>query len=178
MKKLLLVVGVFVLIAVLGIPSGCITSTQDNTPSIPPTSTPPTTPEGDISPPENVTWISPGKVTVGNFYPGATAEYPLTIHNGNDVITRFIVSYRYPDNTATGYESPSPAVQDWVIIADLTPILAPFETREIMVVLMMPEDAVVFAEHWEFWVSVSDASQTGIVTTAMASRWLIDMRSS
>jgi hypothetical protein len=29
-------------------------------------------------------WISPGKVEVGNFFPGARAEYPLTIHNGND----------------------------------------------------------------------------------------------
>lgn len=30
------------------------------------------------------TWISPGKVSVGNFYPGARAEWPLLIHNGSD----------------------------------------------------------------------------------------------
>lgn len=35
-------------------------------------------------PPIDKTWISPGKVNVGNFYAGARAEWPLLIHNGSD----------------------------------------------------------------------------------------------
>ena len=38
-------------------------------------------------PPKDKTWISPGKVQVGNFYPGARAEWMLTINNGNDGVT-------------------------------------------------------------------------------------------
>ncbi|GAG79299.1 unnamed protein product, partial [marine sediment metagenome] len=35
-------------------------------------------------PPTDKTWISPGKVNVGNFYAGARAEWPLLIHNGSN----------------------------------------------------------------------------------------------
>lgn len=35
-------------------------------------------------PPIDKTWISPGKVNVGNFYSGARAEWPLLIHNGSN----------------------------------------------------------------------------------------------
>ena len=35
-------------------------------------------------PPIDRTWISPGKVNVGNFYPGARAEWYIQIHNGSD----------------------------------------------------------------------------------------------
>jgi len=32
-------------------------------------------------------WISPGKVMIDNLYPGAQAEYSITVHNGNDLET-------------------------------------------------------------------------------------------
>lgn len=190
MKKI--VIPLTVLVLILGLLGGCFAQNTavDDTPSSADTSSPTqsqadgsasdsagsTTLVGD-EPPQDMTWISPGKVIVGNFYPGATAEYPITVHNGNDYATSFSVTYRYPDNVGEGYSKPSSEVQDWVIIADMTPILQPYETRDIMVTLSMPEDAIVFAEQWEFWVSVSDTTQTGMVTTAMASRWLISMRS-
>ena len=160
-------------------PSNTPSSDVPDTPVLPANNTPPdSAPVFDNPPPENVTWISPGKVNIANYYPGARAEYPVTIHNGNDVATGFSVSYRHPDNTATGYSKPPPGAESWVIIADATPVLMPRETREILIILAMPEDAAVFAESWEFWVSVTDASQTGEVKTAMAVRWLVDMRSS
>lgn len=182
--------GLVVLMAILGLLlGGCVSPNSDYYPSenIPTNDTPstPDTPAEntpttvlDNPPPENVTWISPGKVNVANFYPGARAEYPITIHNGNDVATEFLVSYRSPDNVATGYARPIVEVQDWVIIADMTPILAPHETREIMVALVMPNDAIVFAGKWEFWISVKDNSQTGTIKTELCLRWIIDMRGS
>lgn len=127
-------------------------------------------------PPDDITWISPGKVVIGTFYPGARAEYPILIHNGNDVSATFTVTYRYPGNTAEGYAKPTEDVQDWVIIADMTPVIAPKQTEEILITLAMPDDAEVFALQWEFWISVIDTTQTGMVRTELCSRWLVNMR--
>lgn len=190
MRKI--ITGLVALIMVLGLLLGGCSSAGDNvlpentpsnnvpdTPTMPADSTPSNSePVFDNPPPDDVTWISPGKVNVANFYPGATAEYPVTIHNGNDYAASFSVDYRYPDNVGEGYVKPTLEVQDWVIVADTAPVLAPRETRDILVTLSMPEDTAVFAEQWEFWVSVSDTTQTGNVKTAMATRWLISMRSS
>lgn len=127
-------------------------------------------------PPEDVTWISPGKIRVGNFYPGARAEWNLLIHNGNNITASFAVTYRHPDHVGEGYVKPPEEAQDWVIIVDTAPVLAPRETREILVVLAMPRDAAVFAPEWEFWVSVKDTTQIGMVQTELCCRWLITMR--
>jgi len=127
-------------------------------------------------PPINRTWVSPGKVNIGNFYPGARAEYPMTIHNGNDTNASFAVVYRYPDHVATGYVKPPIEAQDWVIIADSTPILMPKETRDVLIVLAMPEDANINDKKWEFWISIMDTTQTGNVKTELCVRWLVDMR--
>jgi len=40
----------------------------------------------------------------------------------------------------------------------------------------MPKDAAVFASKWEFWISVKDTTQKGMVVTELASRWLVVMR--
>ena len=127
-------------------------------------------------PPADRTWISPGKVNIGNFYPGARAEYPITVHNGKDTVASFLVTYRYPDHVGEGYVKPTLEVQDWITIANSTPILMPQETRDILVTLAMPKGATSPAQEWEFWVSVTDASQTGMVQTELAVRWIISMR--
>jgi len=151
--------------------------------SEPPGASQPTTPEdtpADVvvhqEPPADKTWISPGKVQVGNFYPGARAEWLLLVHNGNDAVASFEVVYRYPDHVGEDYVKPTKEVQDWVIIADTTPVIAPKETKEILIVLAMPKDAAVFAPKWEFWISVKDTTQSGMVQTELCSRWLINMR--
>ena len=120
-------------------------------------------------------WISPGKVEVGNFYPGARAEYPLTIHNGNDQPTEFSITYRVASSTDEGFVVAPDEAQDWVIIADPTPVLAAKETREVLIALEMPEGATA-PEKWEFRVVVKDASQTGMVQTELACRWLVTMK--
>jgi len=131
---------------------------------------------GGTPPPEDVTWISPGKVMVANYYSGGKAEYPLTIHNGKDNPVSLSVYYMHPNSVSEGYSMPSEEVQDWVIIADTTPVLEPKETRDILVTLAMPKDAVVVAQKWEFWVGVMDMSQAGTLKTQLATRWLVSMR--
>jgi len=119
-------------------------------------------------------WISPGKVEVGNFYPGARAEYPVTIHNGNDEPAEFSITYRVADNTAEGYDQAPAAAQAWVIIEDPAPVLEAFETREVLIAVVMPEDAEA-PPKWEFWIAVNDVTQTGMVQTELACRWLVAM---
>jgi len=123
----------------------------------------------------NDVWISPGKVEVGNFHDGARAEYPLTIHNGKDQPTKFSVTYRVADNTAEGFVRAPDVAEDWVIIADPTPVLAAKETREVLIAVEMPKGANA-PPKWEFWVAVRDATQTGMVQTELACRWLVAMR--
>jgi len=132
----------------------------------------------DQRPPDNVTWISPGKVLIGNFHAGGRAEYPITIHNGKDVPIEFLVYYRVPDHVPEDITKAPDTVQDWVIIADPTPVLAPYETRDILVVLEMPGTAKDPAPKWEFWVGVKDNSQSGMVQTELCCRWLVSMRGS
>lgn len=122
------------------------------------------------------TWISPGLVQVGNYYPGARAEWDLRLHNGEDTIVEYLISYREPGSTKTGYDMPPLGTEDWIIIADPTPILAPKETREILVTLAIPKDAGINSQKWEFWVSVIKIGQ-GMVQTELCSRWLVNMRS-
>lgn len=200
--------------------------------------------------PNDVSWISPGKVVVGNFYAGARAEWVMIIHNGGGVIveeklvisgtndpmvevilknplymdsienvlsvtsnltddiliigdynpskraltinglidnaeriievryrtyTDYLVQYRHPDNVEVGYFGPPENTGDWLIVSDPTPVLEPFETREVLVALEIPKDAEIATPKWEFWVSVMDMTQ-GQVKIELASRWLIHMK--
>ena len=126
-------------------------------------------------PPPDRTWISPGKVQIGNFYAGARAEWDLSLHNGESEERTFSISYRHPDRVEKGFEPAPGEAKDWVIIADASPVLAPRETRNMLVVLELPDNAEV-PPQWEFWVAVKDISQGGMVQTVLCSRWLVRMR--
>lgn len=168
MRKLLAVI---LFVAVLLVGCSC-----SNT--VPPANTAPTNGGPTVSydePPADRTWISPGKVHISNFYPGARAEYPLTIHNGREEYCTFEISYKVPNRVEEGYAVAPANFGDWVIIADMTPILAPRETRDILIVVDMPKNATGYPMKFEFWVAVKDLSQTGAVRTEMASRWLVSM---
>jgi hypothetical protein len=167
-------VKITLVIFVLGILlfAGCIGAEEVYTPETEP---------GGVSasvgePPTDQTWISPAKVMVDNFYPGARAECELQVHNGNSEVATFAVVYRHPDNVGDGYSYPIAEVQDWVIVATTSLVIAPRETRNILVSLEMPKDATVFSDKWEFWISIKDMSQVGMVRTELCSRWLVEMR--
>ena len=192
MRKL---IGLLIIVVLLSL-SGCVQQAQpyvapieppaeppvelptEPAPSMPPGSDSSTTPDITFpsEPPQDMTWISPGKVMIGNFFPGARAEWPLTIHNGNDGVATFAIAYRQPGYVAEGYVAAPPEVESWVIIADATPVLMPKETREVIIAVDMPEDAVSPGPQWEFWLSVGDTTQTGQIITELASRWCVQMR--
>jgi len=159
MKKLIWLIAVVGLLLV-----GC---TQSAPPQV----------EAPQPPPElyDKTWISPGKVEVGNFYPGARAEYPVTIHNGKDEPAEFLVTYRVPDNVGEGYVTAPDEAQGWVIIADPAPKLAAKETRDVLIAVEMPKGAKA-PPKWEFWIAVKDVTQTGMIQTELACRWLVTMK--
>jgi hypothetical protein len=175
--------GLLAVVLVLVMMVGC--SNYVETPKLPPTSdaeslpSQPSTNEATqgsgVQPPDDMNWISPGKVIVTNFYPGARAEYPITVHNGNSVSTSFTIACRPADHVDEPYVKAPPYIQDWVMVVDPTPVLAARETRDILVTLEMPEDAEVFAPQWEFWISALDTSQ-GMIKTEVAVRWLVTMR--
>lgn len=125
-------------------------------------------------PPIDVSWISPAKVVVGNFHAGATAEYTLKIHNGNDVTTLFTVMCRMPDNVTNGYSFPIAESLNWFTISGAGMPLAPYETKEVTVSLTMPEGATS-PDKWEVWLSVMDNSQSGFVKVELCAKWLITM---
>jgi hypothetical protein len=79
-----------------------------------------------------------------------------------------------PGSTAEGYDQAPSAVQEWLIIEDPAPVLEAFETREVLIAVVMPEDAEA-PPKWEFWIAVKDVTQTGMVQTELACRWLVAM---
>jgi hypothetical protein len=133
--------------------------------------------EAPQPPPElyDKTWISPGKVEVGNFYPGARAEYWLKIHNGKDEPAEFSVTYRVPDNVGEGYVTAPDGAREWVIIENPAPKLAAKETMDVLIAVEMPKGAEV-PPKWEFWIAVKDVTQTGMIQVEYACKWLITMR--
>jgi hypothetical protein len=127
-------------------------------------------------PPANTTWISPGKVTITNYAIGATASYPITIHNGNDVATEFAVKARTPDNISdTTYTLAKDTEISWIIVADNSPVIAPYSSKEVLVTLLVPKGTVATDKKWAFWLSVKDMTQSGFVQTELCSLWLITM---
>lgn len=165
------------LVVIIMLLTGCTGYTEPIEPvepTIPENSNPDVVLQGE--PPADRTWVSPGKVNIGNYYPGGRAEYPISIHNGKDTVCSFSVMYRYPDNVATGYDKPPFEAQDWIIIADTTPILAPKETRDVLITLAIPKEAKIESKQWEFWISVVDTTQKGTVKTELCVRWLVSMR--
>jgi len=182
MKKAVLIILVIAGVAML---TGCQfgSSVNNNTPT--PTATlvnpTPTYESGIMDPgmpadaPSNVNWASPGKVEVGNFYAGATAQCKIRIHNGNDKDAQFTVVYRYPDNVGEGYDYPPQDCANWVNVSETNPTLSPKETKEIIVTLNIP-DGATFPSKMEFWISVKDNSQTELIRTELCIRWLVTSR--
>ncbi len=124
---------------------GCSTlPTQTN---VPPSTLPKVV---EKAPPDTSSWMSPAKVTLSNFHLGARAEYPITIHNGNEKDTKFSIIVDAAAYTASGYlKAPVDILQEWVLVADTTPVLARFETRELLVTLEMPSS--LKEDKLKFW---------------------------
>lgn len=118
--------------------------------------------------------IDPGKVFVDNLFPGAEADYKITIYNQNDYETTFAVKVREPDYTETDYE-PLPYL-DWVTITPDRVTIGARKQSEALVVVSMPEDAVYSGKKGEVWISFMEQETPGMVKIEIASRLLISTR--
>jgi len=119
--------------------------------------------------------FSPGKYTIDNFGPGKEADLPITIHNGSNEPKDFQISYRYPDRLREGYEAPPFDAYSWLILDEPIVTLKSKEKRETTTILRMPPEEEAPNE-WEFWVSIKDLSQTGMVHTEGCLRVFVNMR--
>ena len=118
--------------------------------------------------------IDPGKVFVDNLFPGAEADYKITVYNQNDYETTFAVKVREPDYTETDYE-PLP-YPDWVTVTPDLVTIGAMEQSEVLVVVRMPEDAVYSGKKAETWISFMEQETEGMIKIDIASRLLISTR--
>jgi len=121
--------------------------------------------------------IDPGKVYIDNLYPGAEADVPITIYNQNDYTTTFLVRACQPDYTGTGYE-PFPHL-DWISISPEQVTINAHENSEIMVVIIMPEDARYSGKKSEVWVRFKEQEKPDsgeMIQVEIATRLLISTR--
>lgn len=122
----------------------------------------------------DVNWISPGKVTIENLYGGAQAEYSMRIHNGSDQATIFQITARQPD--ATSVEKLPAECLNWVIIPQKAVYVSAKGTTDALITVKMLDDSVYKGKNYEFWLSVIDSSQKGMLQTELCSRWLVSTR--
>jgi hypothetical protein len=120
------------------------------------------------------TWLSPGKIRIDDLRSGNKVEQKIKVHNGSELSTDLSVYYRIPDYTENGYSTAPAGARDWIRIAQYSPVLAPRETREIAIVLDLPEQAQT-PERWEFWIGVK-ATKNNTLATELCSRWLVTMK--
>jgi len=121
--------------------------------------------------------IDPGKVFIDNLYPGAEADVPITIYNQNDYTTNFLISTRNPDYTENGYE-PFPHT-DWISIIPEQVTIDANQTADVLIVIIMPEDAQYSGKKAEGWISFKEQGEPGsseMIQIEIVSRLLISTR--
>lgn len=124
------------------------------------------------------TGISPRVAQIDNFQLGQTATWTLTIRNGNNHEAEFSANYRVPDHGSVEapFVSAGSKAINWVRIPDGGRFtLQADETRNITITIRTPDDAVAPAKQWEFWLEVTDMSQTGNVMETHTQRVLVTM---
>ena len=125
---------------------------------------------------ENVAWIYPGKVYIGNLSPGAQGEWTLRIHNERNIPNIFKVYLRRPDWTDSAYEVFPEKFDSWIIIdvVDGQVEVPPKSVQEILITVKMPSDHFAAGKKYEMWIGVRDGSQEGLmVQTELCGRMLI-----
>ena len=125
--------------------------------------------------PDDVTWISPGKVEVSRFHPGAEADHLVSIHNGDTSDKEFKVFVQSPSRARDGYTPATPEMLSWAHIDSSVVSVTGCSTVDVPVTLLMPENTEA-PDQWEFWVVCADNDPSGIIVTQLASRWLVEMR--
>jgi len=118
--------------------------------------------------------IEPGKVYIDGLYPGAEADVQFTIYNHYDYETAFKVRAREPDYTKADYE-PLPYL-DWITITPDEVAISSRGQSEVLVVIIMPEDADYSGRKSEVWISFMEREPPGMTRIELCSRLLISTR--
>jgi len=105
-------------------------------------------------------WIYPGKI-----YSESSVE-TIKVHNGKDVPAQFGISVRKPDYTEEGYRSITDEELNQVVLST-TLMGVPSAWSETFEVSFSLPDKV------EFWVSIIDRNQPGLVKAELCSRILV-----
>ncbi|MBN1191541.1 MAG: hypothetical protein JXA46_17425 [Dehalococcoidales bacterium] len=124
--------------------------------------------------PENETWLSPGKIRIDNLSPGNSVKHDIQVHNGEEVERAFSVYYRVPDYLEDSFFSAPAGAREWTAISEESPLIGARETKEIEVILNLPDD-VQPPERWEFWIGVRKNSSDSL-SAELCSRWLVSMK--
>ena len=120
--------------------------------------------------------IDPGKVYIDNLYPGAEADFPVTVYNQNDHETVFKVIPREPDYTAEdkGYDAlPYP---EWVTVSPERITVGANDTGDVTVTVVMPEGTDYSGKKSEVWISFMEEGTEGMVKIELCSRIFISTR--
>jgi len=120
--------------------------------------------------------IDPGKVYIDNLYPGVEADFPITVYNQNDYETTFSVKAREPDYTAEdkGYDAlPYP---EWVTVSPERVTIGASDTDDVIVTVVMPEDADYSGKKSEVWISFMEEGTEGMIKIELCSRIFISTR--
>lgn len=128
-----------------------------------------------VNAPDNQTWLSPGKLEINNYIPGATVKCILHVHNGNSVATPFSILYSIPDNSDAGYVIANSQSRYWVEIDLPNPVIEPMSTKDITVTLSMPLGVTAPGNKWEFWVCSKDVSQDTFIQTQLCTKFQVTM---
>ena len=120
--------------------------------------------------------IDPGKVYIDNLYPGAQAEFPVTVYNQNDYETTFLVTPRTPDYTAEDEGYDALPYLEWVVATPERVIIGASDTGDVLITVAMPEDADYSGKKSEVWISFMEEGTPGMVKIELASRIFISTR--
>jgi hypothetical protein len=120
--------------------------------------------------------IDPGKVYIDNLYPGAQAEFPVTVYNQNDHETAFVVTVRAPDYTAEDEGYDALPYLDWVTVSPGQVIIGANDEGDVLITVTMPEDADYSGKKSEVWISFMEEGTEGMVKIELCSRIFIATR--
>ncbi len=115
-----------------------------------------------------------GLFTGRGYYPGARIEHVIPIYNSYSQDVQVELFFESSSGVEDGYVSAPSYTRDWVTFEKHSVIPAN-SMKGIPVTLQMPKNAEIFAEKWEFRITVMALGQ-GKMQTAVSQRWLVTMR--
>ena len=120
--------------------------------------------------------IDPGKVYIDNLYPGAWAEFPITVYNQGDSEATFVVRAREPDYTAEDEGYDALPYLEWVIVNPGRVIIGASDKDDVLITVTMPEDADYSGKKSEVWISFMEEGTPGMVKIELCSRIFVSTR--